>query len=405
MITTTGDALPDGWERVCFGNVVRQSKAKVDRESDGVERYVAGQHMDTDDLRIRRWGEVGDGYLGPAFHRYFKPGQVLYGSRRTYLRKVAVADFDGVCANTTFVVESASADLLDEFLPYVMTSESFHTYSISKSKGSTNPYINFSDLAKYEFMLPPVDEQRRIVDVLENARDICERWRDAAQRSELALRALLERSIAVDYAEGSTTDLGAAADIKMGRIYPSGEYVPMDGEGIRLIRPGNLAPDGRIDWAPDASVRLPEEYVADPRTVTLSAGDVIMNLTAQTLDDGFLGRVCLLSPADAGSILNQRIARLRPATEDLLGEYLFSVLRSSRFRRHTDMAAQGSKIKHLYLRDIEGFRVPVVRRHRQEAVCQEVAAAEALLEHATAHLLETRSLLVLLRESSLRGRS
>ena len=30
--------------------------------------------MDTDDLRIRRWGEIGDGYLGPAFHMRFKPG-------------------------------------------------------------------------------------------------------------------------------------------------------------------------------------------------------------------------------------------------------------------------------------------------------------------------------------------
>ena len=68
-----------------------------------VDRYIAGEHMDTDDLQIDRWGEVGDGYLGPAFHRKFEAGQILYGSRRTYLRKVAVAEFDGVTANTTYV--------------------------------------------------------------------------------------------------------------------------------------------------------------------------------------------------------------------------------------------------------------------------------------------------------------
>lgn len=110
-------ALPDGWRWVRFGDVVRQVKDRVDPETAGLDRYVAGEHMDTDNLRIRRCGTVGDGYLGPAFHMRFRPGQVLYGSRRTYLRKIAIADFEGICANTTFVVEPSTDQLLREFLP------------------------------------------------------------------------------------------------------------------------------------------------------------------------------------------------------------------------------------------------------------------------------------------------
>src|SRR2546423_5416596 len=85
----------DGWRRVTFGDVVRKVKETADPESSGLERYVAGEHMDTNELQITRWGAIGDGYLGPALHRRFRSGQVLYGSRRTYLRKVALADFDG----------------------------------------------------------------------------------------------------------------------------------------------------------------------------------------------------------------------------------------------------------------------------------------------------------------------
>ena len=119
--------------------------------------------MDTDDLHIRRWGAVGTGYLGPAFHARFRPGHVLYGSRRTYLRKVAVADFEGVTANTTFVIETRDPNvLLPALLPFIMQTEAFHGYSIRKSKGSVNPYVNFSDIAAYELALPPLDEQRRI---------------------------------------------------------------------------------------------------------------------------------------------------------------------------------------------------------------------------------------------------
>ena len=124
--------LKPGWTRVAFGDVVRQVKDRVDPETSGLERYVAGEHMDTEAPRIRRWGTVGDGYLGPAFHMRFRPGQVLYGSRRTYLRKVVVADFEGITANTTFVLETKNPDiLLPELLPFVMQQESFHDHSIA----------------------------------------------------------------------------------------------------------------------------------------------------------------------------------------------------------------------------------------------------------------------------------
>ncbi len=161
------DKLKKGWTRVAFGDVVRQARDRVEPETSGLERYVAGEHMDTDDLKIRRWGIIGNGYLGPAFTMRFKPGQVLYGSRRTYLRKVAVPDFEGITANTTFVLESKDPDvLLPELLPFIMQTESFHEHSIKQSKGSVNPYINYSDLTWYEFALPPMDEQRRIAEVL-----------------------------------------------------------------------------------------------------------------------------------------------------------------------------------------------------------------------------------------------
>lgn len=166
--------LSEEWKRVKFGDVVRDVKVTVDPETSGLERYVAGEHMNTDDLHIRQWGTIGDGYLGPAFHRKFVKGQVLYGSRRTYLRKVAVAEFDGICANTTFVLEPKGDDLLPELLPFIMQTESFSTHAVKQSRGSVNPYVNFRDIAWYEFALPPKEEQRRIVEILSSTDDLIE---------------------------------------------------------------------------------------------------------------------------------------------------------------------------------------------------------------------------------------
>ena len=152
---------------VKFGDIVRDVKINVDRANNPYEHYVAGDHMDSEDLTIHRYGSFETDDVGPAFTRIFKPGQILYGSRRTYLKKVAVADFEGICTNTTFVLESKDEALFDNrLLPFIMLSDAFTRWSIAHSKGSTNPYVLFSDLADYEFDLPPLAEQKVLADKL-----------------------------------------------------------------------------------------------------------------------------------------------------------------------------------------------------------------------------------------------
>ncbi len=152
---------------VKFGDIVNDVKNNVDRNNNPYEHYVAGDHMDTEDLTVHRFGNFATDDVGPAFIRIFKPGQVLYGSRRTYLKKVAVAEFEGICANTTFVLESKDNNVFDQrLLPFIMLSDDFTRWSVSHSKGSTNPYILFSDLSAYEFELPPLSEQRVLADKL-----------------------------------------------------------------------------------------------------------------------------------------------------------------------------------------------------------------------------------------------
>jgi type I restriction enzyme S subunit len=201
--------LKPGWRRVKFGNVVRQCKERANPQTSGLERYIAGDHMDTDDLRLRRWGEIGSGYLGPAFHMRFKPGQVLYGSRRTYLRKVAVADFDGICANTTFVLETKnSEELLPEFLPFLMQTDVFNEFSVKNSKGSVNPYINFSDLAQFEFALPPSDEQANLVEALAAFEESLE-----STESLSAAADKLRHSLMIDHFEAGYSEYRKVSDI------------------------------------------------------------------------------------------------------------------------------------------------------------------------------------------------
>ena len=176
--------------KVKFGDVVKDVKENVDRANNPYEFYVAGDHMDSEDFRIHRRGRFETDDVGPAFVRIFRPGQVLYGSRRTYLKKVCVADFEGVCANTTFVLETKDEGvLLQKLLPFLMLSEGFTDWSVKHSKGSTNPYVLFSDLADYEFDLPSIDRQRELAELLWAANDLKEKYKKLITASDEMLKA------------------------------------------------------------------------------------------------------------------------------------------------------------------------------------------------------------------------
>lgn len=171
--------------QVKFGDVVKEVKINIDRTNNPYEYYVAGDHMDSEDLTIRRKGSFATDDVGPAFTRLFKPGQILYGSRRTYLKKVAVADFEGICSNTTFVLETKDESILRQrLLPFIMLTDDFTKWSISKSKGSTNPYILFSDLANYVFELPDIARQDEVVELLWQAYETKESYKKMIQATD-----------------------------------------------------------------------------------------------------------------------------------------------------------------------------------------------------------------------------
>jgi type I restriction enzyme M protein len=167
--------------KVRFADVAVKLTRRIDPELSGVERIVAGENLESDDFRIRTWGTVGKDFLGPAFHVLFRKGDILYGSRRTYLRKVAVADFDGVCANTTFVIRAKENILLQGLLKHIMHSDAFTEYSISVSKGSTNPYINWKDLNNFTFWIPDIETQKEIVGILDKVVRIAEASEEQAK--------------------------------------------------------------------------------------------------------------------------------------------------------------------------------------------------------------------------------
>ena len=183
------------WIPTKFGDVAIQQKGKVDRDNTDLTRYVQGGHMNSEDLHLRSWGELEDEYLGPAFIRRFDEGDILYGSRRTYLRKVVIAPFSGITSNTTFVIRANEKNIDKRLLPFIMMSEGFTENSVRNSKGSVNPYINWKDIAKYEFLLPPKDQQAHLAKLLWAMDGVIEKEKEVLEKTEIIKKSLIKKFI------------------------------------------------------------------------------------------------------------------------------------------------------------------------------------------------------------------
>lgn len=261
--------LKPGWRRVKFGDVVRLAKARsADPLADGIERYVGLEHLEPGDLRIRTWGKVADGV---TFTSVFQPQQVLFGKRRAYQRKVAVADFTGVCSGDIYVLETQDAQvLLPELLPFICQTDAFFDHAVGTSAGSLSPRTNWTSLADFEFVLPPIDEQPQLLKTLKSI--------------EECLESLVDADYAIKKLEDARIE-EALASVSSDKVFTVDQLVPhgpknglspksnADGRGHPTLSIGAVR-DGRIET--EGNTKYAEITEAEAAAFELKKGDALV---------------------------------------------------------------------------------------------------------------------------------
>lgn len=390
--------LKPDWRVVRFDEIAENITDRVDDPSQaGVDRYVGLEHLDPESLKISRWGVPTD---VEATKLRFEPGDIIFGKRRAYQRKLAVADFEGICSAHAMVLRAKPGVIVPEFLPFFMQSDVFFETALAISVGSLSPTINWSTLSQQLFAVPPTTEQLRIAALLAASTEVLEKQAAVANAVAAARGVLLDEIIPapIHGRDTNAVPLSALCTMQNGRPFPSAEYQQT---GIRLLRPGNLGANGRFDWNPLATTYLPGEYRDAASDYLIAPGDVVINLTAQSLEDGFMGRVCLASVEDE-SLLNQRIGRFR-CDERLVPDFLFRCLQTSRFRRVVETKCEGSKIRHLYWRHFEDFEIVLSSLQDQATIAARAGVVDAALSKAAETAQKAAHVHKTIRETLLRS--
>jgi restriction endonuclease S subunit len=182
--------LPQGWRVLRFDQIAENIAERVEPADATQRHYVGLEHLDPESFHIRRWGTPDD-VKGTKL--CFRKGDVIFGRRRFYQRKVAVAAFDGICSAHAMVLRAREDTMLQSLLPFFLQSETFYQRAMQISVGSLSPTINWRTLARQEFAVPPPDEQRRIAEILWAADRSVVAAEQVAQKAEkLLIRACQE---------------------------------------------------------------------------------------------------------------------------------------------------------------------------------------------------------------------
>lgn len=292
------------WESYRFEEIAFRVTEGVDPNTTILEKYVGLEHIDAENIHIKRFGTPDD-VSGGKLKCY--PGDVIFGKRRAYQRKAAIVDFEGICSAHAFVFR-ANPEVIDSNLfPFFLHSDQFMNRAIDISVGGLSPTINWGDLKGQEFIIPPKTEQARLAELLWAMDEFIENEMKVLYKQEIFFSAysksIFEKGI------GTETELSKVGKLIMGQS-PDGKTYNDLGKGIPFLQ-GN-AEFGKI---------YPNyiKYTTAPNKI-VPEQTILISVRAPVGDLNIADREYCIGRGLAGLIIN----------DESLRDYVFNFLKFAR---------------------------------------------------------------------------
>lgn len=376
---------------VALGDVatIERSTIQPDEISQGTA-YLGLEHIESGG-RILGAKPVEESELASSKFK-FTERHILYGKLRPYLAKIACPDFSGICS-TDILPILPGPNIERRFLCYFLRQPVMIGYANSRAAGANLPRLSPSALAEFRIPLPPLGEQRRIVDVLDRAEVL-----RSKRRATLTQLDSLIQSIFLDVFGDPVICAKKFPTARLGSVTTFIDYRGISpnkqASGVRLVTARNI----KRGWFEDEPQEFipAEEYVSWMRRGMPRTGDVLFTTEGHTL-----GSAARLPPFDKAA-LAQRLIALQPS-EKLCSEYLLylvlsRVFQAEVFRRSTGSAARGISSKQLA--EISIVLPPITLQ--REFACG-VAAVEKLKTAQRTSLAEFDALFASLQQRAFRG--
>lgn len=355
------------WETLPFGDFADciSERAHPVEFADAI--YVGLEHLDPENLHIRRWGKGSD--VEGVKLRFYK-GDIIFGRRRAYQRKLAVAEMDGICSAHAMVVRANPELCLPQFLPFLMMSDAFMKRAVEISVGSLSPTISWGVLKQQSFALPPLDQQRRIAELLWAVDCVVRNYyREIAALDSLEQSHIEAAVSSTRYKRAMLGDLlksVVAGRSVVGVLEPAGE------KEFGVLRISAVGADG---FVPEENKRLlkPSDFM---ERFTVREGDFLITRCNTT---EMVGRVCIVDKDYPNLMLCDKTIKLVYDESVALPKFYESILKSRPLREQIEARATGTGVamKNISQDDIRALNVPMPSLKEQRGI---IATLEQVLE-------------------------
>lgn len=334
----------------------------------GVEHVAAG----SGDIDLDSGSRVGS-QKSAAFH--FDPRHVLYGKLRPYLNKVATPAFAGRCS--TELVPLLPREGIDRsFLAHLLRRRKSVDFVMASVTGARMPRTDMKLLMSMEVPFLPLEEQRKIAAILNRAANI-ERLRGQASESlrELA-PAMFVKMFGDPLRNPKRWSVRKVGDVCLSARYGTSEKPSGEGEGVPVIRMGNVTYDGHLDCADLKTVVLAD---AEAAKHALRPGDILFNRTNSKELVGKTGMWDGRFPAVAASYF----IRLRLDTTYAHPAYVWAFMNSASVKQRLLGMARGAIGQaNINAREVKSLPFPVPPIQHQHRFARIVEQADRVSDLA-----------------------
>ena len=330
---------------VCLGDVAHEIKQKVPV---GQELPTVGlEHLDPGEVELAHWDEG----VETTFTKAFSKGQVLFGRRRAYLRKAAVAPFDGICSGDITVI-APKDNLSPRLLPFIIQNDALFEHAVTNSAGSLSPRVKWQSLSQFEFELPSIAKQEDLADIL---------W--TAQETRSHYRQLL--TACDDVVKSQFVEMfGDPIDNTFHKPIASFSDLGKWQSGGTPARSNTAYFEGDIDWYSAGELNGFHLRSSIERiTIAALTQSAAKLYPAGSLLVGMYDTAALkMGVLDKAAASNQACACLIP-NDSVLVEWLYTAI--SIMKPHLLSQRKGCRQKNLSLKTIKGFNLPIADKAEQ----------------------------------------
>ena len=389
--------VPEGWRSVRLGDVARESRRRNDGSAIDAERLY-GVFKDEGMVPMR------DRVRGASVERckVVKPGAFAYNPMRLNIGSIAcwTGNEDAIVSPDYVVFECDQRQVNHQYLNYIRKGCDWAKFTEHAGDGGVRVRIYFDHLAEFRLFLPPLSEQRCIVEVLSSIDDAFEATHAVVEQTRKAktslLKGLLTRGIG--HSRFKQTEIGMIPEawevvtvddvcqrISVGIVVqPTQYYVP---EGVKCFRSANVR-EGRVEdsnWvyiSPEAN-----EQLAKSR---LESGDVLV------VRSGYTGTSCVVAPEFAGANCID-IIFARPHPKKVNPHFLSALINSPVGREQVLRSEGGMAQKHFNVSAMKRMLIPLPDMAEQEAISSRVVelnAQERIAEDEISRLQRLKSALL-----------